>query len=52
MSEPPMIKALRKDRFNLFEMMLEIDPKILSYDDVICLQDETARNVLHHAVIK
>ena len=53
MEEPPMIKALRKDRYDLFELMLQINKdKILKYDDVLCLVDGAGRNVLHHAVLK
>jgi hypothetical protein len=38
--EPPMIKALRKDRFNLFELLLTLNrEKILKYDEVLLQQD-------------
>lgn len=47
-----MIKALRKDRYDLFELMLMINKdKILKYE-VLCIPDGAGRNVLHHAVIK
>lgn len=53
LGEPPMIKALRKDRYDLFELMLQINKeKILKYDDVLCILDGAGRNVLHHAVLK
>jgi ankyrin repeat protein len=51
LGEPPMVKALRKDRYDLFEIMLGINPKIMTYE-VLCLQDDTEKNILHHAVIK
>ena len=53
MAEPPLIKALRKDRYDLFEMMLKINKeRILKYDEVLCLADATGKNALHHAVLK
>jgi ankyrin repeat protein len=50
-SEPPMIKALRKDRYDIFEILLGLPHRFLTYE-VLCLIDEQGRNILHHAVIK
>ena len=53
MLEPPLIKAIRKDRFDLFSLMMQINrEKILKYDEVLCQTDSSGRNILHHAVIK
>ena len=52
-AEPPLIKAMRRDRYDLVELMLQINKdKILSYDEVLCLTDAQDRNILHHAVLK
>jgi len=40
-AEPPLIKALRKDRYDLFEIILDLNrEKFLKYEEVLCLQDE------------
>jgi len=53
LKEPPLIKAIRKDRFDMLNSMLMINKeKILKYDEVLCQIDETGKNALHHAVIK
>lgn len=53
LGEPPLIKAIRRDRYDLVELMLQINrEKTLSYDQVLCLTDSSDRNVLHHAVMK
>ena len=51
LAEPPLIKAMRKDRYDILEILLQINKKILTYD-ALCLTDEQGKNVLHHAVIK
>ena len=36
-NEPPLVKALRKDRYDLFELMMQINKeKILKYEEVLC----------------
>lgn len=40
LSEPPLIKALRKDRYDLLELILGLNKeKYLKYDEVLCLCD-------------
>lgn len=51
--EPPLIKAIRKDRYDLLLTMLSLNrDKMLKYDEVLLQQDQMGRNVLHHAVMK
>jgi ankyrin repeat protein len=53
LTEPPLVKAMRKDRYDLIEMMLKLNKdKFLQYDSVLCLTDNSGKNVLHHAVLK
>ena len=53
LSEPPLIKAIRKDRYDLLEMIFKLPhQKYLDYDQVLCLTDSSYKNVLHHAVMK
>ena len=53
LKEPPLIKAIRKDRTDIVNSMLLINKeKYLKYDEVLCLTDEAGKNALHHAVIK
>jgi ankyrin repeat protein len=53
LTEPPLVKAMRKDRYDLIEMMLKLNKdKFLQYDLVLCLTDNSGKNVLHHAVLK
>lgn len=41
LGDTPLIKALKRDRFDMFELMLKISKdKILKYDEVFCLTDE------------
>lgn len=51
-SEPPLIKAMRKDRYDLLEMVFKLPQKFLEYEQVLCLTDSSNKNVLHHAVMK
>lgn len=53
LGETPLIKAIRKDRYDMFDLLLQINrEKILKYDEVLCATDSLSRNILHHAVIK
>lgn len=51
-AETPIIKMVRKDRFNLFDILMENAKKYVKYDEVLCLKDAMDRNVLHYAVQK
>ena len=51
--ETPLIKAIRKDRYDMFDLLLQINKeKILKYDEVLCATDNLGRNILHYAVMK
>ena len=53
LSEPPLIKAMRKDRYDILEMIFKLPhQKYLNYEQVLCLTDSSFKNVLHHAVMK
>ena len=53
LSEPPLVKAMRKDRYDLIDMILKLNKdKFLNYESVLCLTDSSSKNVLHHAVNK
>ena len=53
LGETPLIKAIRKDKYDMFDLLLQINKdKILKYDEVLCATDNLGRNALHHAVVK
>lgn len=52
LGETPLIKAIRKDKYDMFDLLLQINNKILKYDEVLCATDNLGRNALHHAVVK
>jgi hypothetical protein len=53
LAEPPLIKAMRKDRYDLLDMIFKLNiEKYLNYEEVLCLTDSSGKNVLHHAVLK
>ena len=51
--EPPLVKAVRKGYNDIANLILGLNrSKYLEYEQVLCLADNSGKNVLHHAVSK
>jgi len=52
MKEYALIRAMRKNCFDIVDLILELNKATVLTYDVCLLQDSSNRNVLHHAVLK